>query len=114
VDLSALRAQVLALNFTAHGVDATVTPVGLDEIPDIRAIWLTDETTEQPAAAIAGRRQALKGMAFRKADVPSLPRGSRILAPLPTGGDPIEWVVDSLERSEADHWRVLVVIASGS
>ena len=43
------------------------------------------------------------------ADVPSIPRGTLIEVAEVAGGDVLPWLVDSTERADVDHHRVLVV-----
>jgi hypothetical protein len=41
-----------------------------------------------------------------------MPRGTLISAPETLDGDTKTWRVTGLERTEADHWRVLVTVTS--
>ena len=47
-------------------------------------------------------------MALPRADLSTLPRGTTIVAPETIGGTDKTWVVDGLERVEADTWRAIV------
>lgn len=111
MDLGSLRALALDLNLSAHGVDVTVTrPVPDDEPIEARGIWLTPTTEGLPIGSELTRREPRRVLALRRADVPTVPRGTLIVAPEKAGDeDTLEWRVDGFEHYEADHVRVIVV-----
>lgn len=110
MDLSSVRAQALEIIFATHGVDAQVLLVGATEPVECRIVWATDAAEDSPAGALVSRRIARRVLALRKVDVPAITRGAEIAAPLPeTDGVPLDWIVDSIERSEVNQWRVVVV-----
>jgi len=47
-------------------------------------------------------------MALPRADLTNVPRGTSVVAPESPGGTDKTWVVDGLERVEADTWRVIL------
>lgn len=109
MNLAPLRALALDLNLSAHGVDVTVT---VDSEPIVtRGIWLTPTTEALPGGMGVQRHEPIRIMALRRDDVPTVPRGTLIEAPIRTG-DPVQrWTVDSIERVEADQTRVVVIAA---
>lgn len=106
MDLAALRARVLTANFFAHGVAVTVVrPAPDDEPISTRGVWLTTTTEDVPAGAFT-RKEPRRVIALKKADVPAVPRLTEIEAP--EQGEARTWVVDGVDGSDADHWRVAV------
>lgn len=112
MDNGPLRALVLDINLTTHGVPATVTRPFPDDTPIVtRGIWLTWDTDAPPTGTEFQRREPRKVLALRRLDVPTVPRGTVILAPQ-KGGDTVQaWRVDGTETVFADHVRVIVVAA---
>lgn len=107
---NALRALVLDTNISAFGVDAVVTRPYPDTTPiTTQAIWITAEMDAVPDGFEVSRREPRKILAFSRADVPTLPRGSFISAPEHQDADPQRWRVDGFDREEPEHWRVVVV-----
>jgi hypothetical protein len=114
MDLGSLRALALDLNLAAHGVDVTVTRPAPDDTPiATRGIWMTWITEDVPAASDFQRREPRKVMALSRIVVPTVPRGTLIVAPPPQGTGSVTqtWRVDGTERVEADHTRVFMVPA---
>jgi hypothetical protein len=108
MDLAALRARVLTANFFAHGVACTVTrPAPDDEPITTTAIWLTTTTEDAPVGEFS-RREPRRVIALQKSDVPTCKRGTEITAP--ELGESRTWIVDGVDRSEADHWRAVVTL----
>lgn len=106
MDLAALRARVLTANFYAHGVVVTVTrPTPDDEPITTRGVWLTTTTEDAPTGEFS-RREPRRVIALKKADVPTIKRGALIVAS--ELGESHTWMVDGVDRSEADHWRAVV------
>jgi hypothetical protein len=111
MDLGPLRALALSLNFSAHGVPATVTRPN-DVALDTTAIWLPEPPEAQPYGTDFSRREPRRLLALRRdATFAQLPRGTLIVAPEQRGGTARTWQVDGYQRTEADHWRVIVVAA---
>lgn len=102
-----LRALVLQMNQTAHGVPATVTPPNQDPI-ETNVIWVTPVTEFPPASLEIAKAEPVYVMAISRADVPDVPTGTEITAPRKDGGDDEEWIVDGFERIEADKIHVVV------
>lgn len=114
MDFGPLRSLALSLNLSAHGVAATVTPPPPDDVPvSTTGIWATAPLQdEQPAGTDFRRREPRRVLALPKTDLPILPRGTTIVAPEVMGGVDKTWRVDGLDRSEGDHWRAIVALAS--
>jgi hypothetical protein len=108
-DLSAIRSLVLEVNQLAHGVDVVVTRPAPDNDPiETRGIWLTPLTEDVPIGMDFQRREPIRVIALSRLAVPTVPRGTVIVAPEKAGDDDEEWLVDGVERVEADHSRVTV------
>ncbi len=115
MDLSALRALTLTLNLSAHGVPAVVTrPVPDDTAITTTAIWVPTAPIDesQPFGSGFRRREPRRVLALKRSEFAEVPSGTTIVAPEQLGGATRTWVVDGLDRVEADHWRVIVKIAS--
>ena len=107
MDLGALRALALDLNFSAHGVPVTVTRT--DEVAiDTRGIWLVPVNEAMPLGTEFTRREPIRVLALRRDVVATIPRGAVIVAPEKSGDTAVHWTVDGFERQEADHHRVIV------
>lgn len=108
MDLQALRALTVDLNFDLQGLDVTVTPP--DQAPvSGRGIWVTPTTDLQPGRLDIGRREPRRAMALRRSEFADVPRNTVIEAPERYGG-PIEfWKVEGPDLVEAEHQRYLVV-----
>lgn len=110
MDLRALRAMAITLNWDVLGVDVTVTPPGGDPI-ETRGIWVTPLTEQVPVGLDFTRAERRRVIALKKADVPSAPRATVILAPESGSDTAVAWRVDGTDRIEAEHVRVTVVPA---
>jgi len=109
MDLGSLRALALDLNFSAHGFDVTVTRPAPDDDPiEARGIWLVPVNDAVPIGSDFTRREPIRVLALKRSEVPTVPKGTGIVAPEKAGDDPVGWRVDGLERQEADHNRVIV------
>lgn len=110
MNLGPLRALVLDLNISAHGVPVTVTRPFPDDTPIVTTgIWLTTTTDDMPAPVDFQRRDVRRVLAVSRASVATIPRGTLILAPEKAGDAIQRWRVDGVDRQEADHNRVVVV-----
>lgn len=111
MDLGPLRALALDLNFSAHGVPATVTRPAPDDIPiDTRVIWVTPITQDAPFSGAFAKQEPRRIAALRKDEVPTVPIRTAIVAPEKAGDVERGWRVDGIEREEADHVRVTVIL----
>jgi hypothetical protein len=111
VDIGPLRSLVLDSNWAIYGVDAVVTRPAPDDTPitDVRVLWVTPTTEDVPVGGTWQRREMRPVMALRRSEVPTAPRGTRIVAP-PRGSDTSQtWQVEGIEREEAEHIRVTVM-----
>lgn len=112
MDFGPLRDLVRDLNFTAHGVAATITiqpQDGPEQTIETTVIWTAPLTEDMLGMDGMQSRQPRRVMAVRKDEVPSLPRGSIVTAPPRAGEADARWKVDGIDRVEADHIRVVVV-----
>lgn len=105
-----LRALTLDLNLQAHGVAITVTTPTGEAVTGIRGIWLTPISDGWPGGLDLQRTAPKRILAVRRTDVPSLPRGTAIVAPEQAGGTDRGWRVEGVERIDADHHRAVVVL----
>lgn len=112
MELGSLRRLALDLNFSAHGVPATITRPAPDDVPiETRVIWMTTAAQDQASGADYTRRDPHRVMVLRRDDVPTAPRGTRILAPEKADDAPETWVIDAHETTQADQHRVIVMRA---
>jgi hypothetical protein len=111
VDLWPLRSLAFSLNLSAHGVDATVTRPAPDNTPIVTTgIWLQPLEESRPYGTDFQRREPRRVLVLPRANVPTLPRGSAVVAPETRGGTPITWRVDGFDRAvDPDYWRAIVV-----
>lgn len=109
-DLSAIRDLVLEINQFAHGVDAVVTRPAPNDTPiEARALWLTTVSEQRPIGGDAQVSEPQRVMVLSRAEVPSVPRGTLIVAPEKAGAADQTWQVDGEVGREADQIRVLVL-----
>lgn len=109
MDLGPLRTLALDLNFSAHGVAATVTRPAPDDDPIVTtAIWVTPTTNPLPAGLALQRHDQRRVLALKRADVPTVPTKTLIVAPPKAGDADQTWRVDGTDRVEPDHVRVTV------
>ena len=116
MDILALRGLVVASNFSAFSVPATVTRPFPDDTPIMTtAIWCTPGNSTQvfmdsgPASFDMQRREKHRVVALMVADVQTVPRGTRIDAAESNGGPVQAWRVDGTEYADAFHRRLNVV-----
>src|SRR5687768_6519968 len=110
MDFGSLRALVVDLNFEAHGVPATVTRPAPNNTPiTMRVIWMTPVTAGGPRAMDFQRNEALRIIALKRSEVPTVPKGTLIDAPPKAGEAAQLWRVDGFDREEADQKRVIVI-----
>jgi hypothetical protein len=115
MDLTALRGRVLAANLAVHGVSATVTRPAPDNTPvTLTGIWLVPFAEEEmPHGRDFPRREPRRLFAIPKSALSGCPRNTLIVAAESrTGATSQTWRVDGFERSDADHWRVVLVPAA--
>lgn len=109
MDLSGLRTLVRDLNFDTHGVPATVTRPFPDATAiETNAIWLTP-TTDGFGGSDLHRQEPRRILCLNRDEVPTVPRGTIVLAPEAFGGATLRWRVEGPDRIDADHTRVIVV-----
>lgn len=114
MNIGALRALVVGLNFSVHGVPITVTPPPpLNDPITTSGIWLgVDEAGEvQPFGTDLRRREPRRILAIRRSAVTTMSRGCTIEGPELAGGPAKTWTVDGILATHADHWRVAVTLS---
>jgi len=101
--------------FTVFGVPATVTRPASAPILTT-GIWVPMAAVDSPDGADFGRRETQRVMAFRREtqrvmafrrdDVPTIPKGTIVLAPDVTGGPVLRFVVDGPEHADREIHQV--------
>lgn len=104
--MSDLRPPFVAV-LDAFGVAATVTIPDGDPV-ETTILWQPPITEEYPTGSEYRRATPRRRMAIPLSDVPTVPRGTVILAPEVSGEAAAEWSVDETERVDSDHHRVIV------
>lgn len=105
------------LNFANQILSVAVTvtrPAPDDDAITTRGIWMTPNTEAMPPGSGFQRGEAIRILAVRRDDVPTVPKGTIVLAPHPEDleADPVGWVVDGTDRREVDHHRVILIRAT--
>lgn len=110
MNLNGLRSLVREINFSTHGLDATVTrPYPDDTAIATRAIWLLPLTEDAVDGSELQRKEPRRLLALRRDEVPTVPRGT--IVDVPEWGSDVgaRWRVDGVDRIDPDHTRVVVV-----
>lgn len=104
----ALRRLALDASMFAHGVDATVTvPSGAPIVT--RCTWLLSLEESQPVGRDFNRSDPRRLMALPLSlALPTVPRGSVVVAALPGTTTARTWRVENIDRVEAEQVRVIV------
>lgn len=95
----------------AFGTPAAVRRPGLDASAiDTVVIWLPSLADEAPFSERVGKTGARLVLALDRADVPTAPQGTRIVAAPMSGGPAVTWQVDGIVQSaDAHEIRVAVI-----
>lgn len=108
MDLAPVRALMLDINVGVYGAEATVTPLGGVAIVT-RGIWMGAVQEDMPIGHDFQRREPRQVFALSRVAVPSLPRGSTIVAIARGGTVAQTWTVEGLADTQtADQTRVIV------
>lgn len=94
----------------AFGLPATVTFSDGTSV-ETTAAWLSSPTEDVPHGTDLRRAEQRKLLSLGKADVPALPRGTVVTVAETEDADAVDWLVDSMERMEYDHFRFFVTRA---
>lgn len=102
------------------GLPITVTrPDPYNDPVQTTGIWISTDhmggglVEPRPYGTDFQRREPRRLLAVTRNDqLPTLPRGSSVVAPEYLGGPAKTWTVDGLEHVEADCWRALLVPGS--
>lgn len=107
-----MRALAHEAAFGVMGVAATITRPEPDDTPiETTVIWLTSVTEDGLGGGLDLKRvEAKRAFAVLRSAVPSMPRGSRLVAPDLPGGTVRRWRVDGIERAEPDQVRYRAVL----
>lgn len=110
MSFGSLRSLVLGINQAVHGVTATITRPAPDQAPiTTTVIWTVEPVSDtQPYGTDLRRGDSRKVLTLSKADVPTVPRGTVVVAAEIDGESAKTWVIDGIERALADQWRVFV------
>lgn len=77
---------------------------------DVIGVWIPEFTVDAPGGGLANtRREPRRVMAFRRDEVATVPLRMLVVAPDVDGGPARGWRVESVEYSDAEHFRVLLV-----
>ena len=96
----------------AFGVPAVVMRPAPDDAPiDTAVVWMTPLNDGAPFGATLQRKEPRRALMLSREAVPTVPRGTIVLAAEQIGGQVVRWQVDGIEATEVDHVRVLVVAA---
>jgi hypothetical protein len=114
VNFGPLRSLVLELNQAAHGVNATVTRPAPDNAPiATKGIWRVAPLDErQPYGTDFHNRVPRRVFVLSRSDVPTLPRGTVVVAPEVMGGADKTWKVDGLEPTEGDYFLAVMLLVN--
>ena len=99
----------LGAMFGSASTAGVVTRPAPDDTPIQAAVlWVTPTTDDAPVGVEFHRREPHEVAAIRKADVPTMPRRTAIVAARFPGQAARTWIVDRVVVDEPDLWRVLV------
>lgn len=88
-----------------------VTRPAPDNAPiEATGVWVTPLTELVPSGMDFRRAERKRVLSFSRAEVPTVPRGTAIVAPERDGDEDRTWRADGIEQDDADHIRVLVVL----
>jgi hypothetical protein len=93
----------------AFGLSVTVTPPSEATI-ETHGVWLAPITEEIPLGAEFQRTNARRILALRRDEVPTVPRGTIIIAPEKAGDTYQKWRVEGVEVIDADYHSVSVIV----
>lgn len=106
MDIGALRALVLDMNFEAHGVPIVVRAPDAERAVETRGIWSAPIGEDSPGFARSEpsltRSSRIRVMSIRRSELESVPIGSEIDATEIGDTEERTWTVSSVERVEAD------------
>ena len=96
----------------AFGVPVTITRPAPDNAPiATTGVWLEPNTEDQPFGTDVRRAEPRRLLAIPRSALAMVPvRGTTVAAPEIEGGTVKTWRVDGVERSDADHWRLFVIV----
>lgn len=94
----------------AFGIEGTVTRPAPNDTPltGVSIVWAGVLMEDTPSGVTAHRREAIKGLAVAREQVPVLPKGSVIEVAEIDGGPVKTWRVDAPDRSDAQWIHVIV------
>jgi hypothetical protein len=100
-----------SLILSAFGVDAIVTIPDGSPVPT-RIVWMSPTTVEFPKGTDYRRVEEQRVVSIPKSEVPGVPCNTVISAPEFPGAGITLWRVDSIDKVDFDHTRVIVLPVS--
>lgn len=107
MDLWALRALVLDMNFETHGVPILIRPTDGDPVTAV-GIWSTPNSFEAPPSGELRRTARRRVICVTRANAGRCAIGAEIVAAESPGDVEVTWTVDGVEADEADR-RYLIL-----
>lgn len=95
--------------FAAFGLAADVTTPDAESPITTTVVWSSVETDDVPGGSAFQRREPLRVAGLKRSEVPTVPRGTLIVAPEVLGGAVKTWRVDGTDRVDVDMVRVIVM-----
>lgn len=97
----------------AFGLPAIVTRPAPDDIPiDTKGFWIQPLEEAQPYGTDFKRREPRRVFVLSRTALPTLERGTTIVAAEIAGGEAKTWRVDGFDRAvDPDHWRAILVLS---
>lgn len=100
-----LTAALAAFGLTG----ATVTRPNAAAIIGVTVMWVSPSVGVGPVGMDLQAVSSRRVMVLPRSTVPTLPKGTVVVAPEYDGGALRVWVVDEFAQIEYDHWRAVVV-----
>ena len=94
----------------AFGLPGVVTRPAPDDDPiETVVIWVPPDAQDVPRSSDWQRRETNRILAISRADVPTVPKGTTVVAPEVLAGAECTWRVVDFGQQQPDHVRVHVV-----
>lgn len=93
---------------SAFAVEATVTPPAGDHVT-ARVFWLPPQMVQSPPGSDVKVVEQVRVLVLNRSECGSVPRGTIVSIPEYDGAAASEWRVDSVDSTQYDHIRAVVV-----